>query len=165
MQPLNQIFIFSVLVVMQFSVQAQTPSSPQPAVPVTQDVQGFLEPFIYDARGRRDPFKPYGGITDENVPKRTDNTGTAAPLVEAQPLQSYDLDQFRLVAVMWDISTPKAMFIDPRAQVHIVGRDERIGRKNGYIAAIREGEVVVVEQNKNEENQVNYATKVLRIQR
>ena len=156
------------------SPPAQTPA-PAPAagqVPPTaqvesaaQDVQGFLEPFVYDPRGRRDPFKPYGGISMENAPKKPILDPAAPLLVEGKPLQSYDLDQFTLVAVMWDIITPKAMFLDPRSQIHIVGRDERIGRKNGYIAAIREGEVVVVEQIKNDQNQVSYATKVLRIQR
>lgn len=86
-------------------------------------------------------------------------------ILETKPLQSYDIDQFRLVAVMWDINALKAMFVDPKDQIHVVGRDERIGRKNGYIASIREGEVAVVEQNKNDDNQVTYSTKVLRIQR
>lgn len=127
-----------------------------------QDVQGFLEPFVYDPRGRRDPFKPYGGIMDETLSRGGDKKGVN---LETKPLQSYDIDQFRLVAVMWDINAPKAMFVDPKDQIHVVGRDERIGRKNGYIASIREGEVVVVEQNRNDDNQVTYSTKVLRIQR
>ena len=167
MRPLN-LLLFLFFSVTSF---AQTPSAPpsptataQPQLSANQalpqDVQGFLEPFMYDPRGRRDPFKSYGGIVDESLPKQ------AGPLLEeGKPLQSYDLDQFKLVAIMWGVRNPRAMFMDPRAQVHIVGRDERIGRKNGYIAAIREGEVVVVEQIKNEENQSSYSTKVLRIQR
>lgn len=137
-------------------------SAQEPVQNSAQDLQGFLEPFVYDPRGRRDPFKPYAGIVDESVSRK-------GPLAlsenDGKPLQSYDLDQFKLVAVMWDIRNPRAMFMDPKAQVHIVGRDERIGRKNGYIAAIREGEVIVVEQIKSEENQSSYSTKVLRIQR
>ena len=145
--------------------QDPNPQAAPAAVPATApDVQGFLEPFVYDPRGRRDPFKPYGGIQMEGAPTTTPAT-PVEPLAEGKPLQSFDLDQFRLVAVMWDVNMPKAMFMDPRAQIHIVGRDERIGRKNGYIAAIREGEVVVVEQIKNDDNQTSYSTKVLRIQR
>jgi type IV pilus assembly protein PilP len=65
---------------------------------------------------------------------------------------------------MWDIRTPKAMFIDPQGEMHVLGRDDRIGRKHGYIAAIREGEVVVVETNNfNGENA--YATRILRLER
>ncbi len=141
---------------------SSSPSFAQDSAETTaQDLQGFLEPFVYDPRGRRDPFKPFGGIVDDGVRME----GPLLADENMKPLQSYDLDQFKLVAVMWDIRTPRAMFMDPKAQVHIVGRDERIGRKNGYIAAIREGEVVVVEQIKNEENQSSYSTKVLRIQR
>lgn len=149
--------LLSIFIILSSASSAQD-AEPKATAP---DLQGFLEPFVYDPRGRRDPFKPYGGIM-ESSPKST------SPLFAedtGKPLQSYDLDQFKLVAVMWDTRTPRAMFIDPKAQIHIVGRDERIGRRNGYIAAIREGEVVVVELIKNEENQSNYSTKVLRIQR
>ena len=151
--------LLGVLLILSSVSFAQEPTDGRTA----QDFQGFLEPFVYDPRGRRDPFKPYAGIVDDAT-KRIENTLLSED-TNQQPLQSYDLDQFKLVAVMWDIRTPRAMFMDPKAQVHIVGRDERIGRKNGYIAAIREGEVVVVEQVKNEDNQSSYSTKVLRIQR
>ena len=54
------------------------------------------------------------------------------------------------------------MIIDPNGEVHILGKDERIGRKHGYVAAIREGEVVVVEMTTfNGEN--TYSTRVLHI--
>lgn len=151
----------SLLLFLNSSVNAQqeSPTPPPPAANAAQDVQGFLEPFVYDPRGRRDPFKSYGGIIEESSKKSLLSED------ESKPLQSYDIDQFKLVAVMWNVNNPRAMFMDPKAQIHIVGRDERIGRKNGYIAVIREGEVVVVEQIKNEENQSSYSTKVLRILR
>jgi len=116
-------------------------------------LEGFLEPFIYDPKGRRDPFQPY-----VDVPQLQEG-GLAGPLL---PLQQYDVDQLKLIGIIWDVADPKAMFVDPKGQVHVVRRDERIGRKNGYIAVIREGEVVVVEA-VNVRGDFMYSTRVLKI--
>ena len=56
------------------------------------------------------------------------------------------------------------MFIDPEKQVHVAGRDESIGKRNGYIATIREGEVVVVESFRKD-GEVLFKPKVLHIER
>ena len=123
---------------------------------VLEEVTGFLEPFIYDAKSRRDPFQPYVEI-------RSASAMTVPSYLS--PLQRYELSEFKLVGIMWDVHDPKAMFIDPDHQVHVVGRDESIGKKNGYIAAIREGEVVVVESNRARDGLLTYKPTVLRIER
>ncbi len=120
---------------------APTPeASPAPVVTKkltsAPELQSYLEPFIYDMKDRRDPFQPYlevGASTEGDF---------EGPLL---PLQRYDLDEIRLIGIIWDVRDPKAMFMDPNSQIHTLSRDERIGRNNGYIAKIREGEVVVVE--------------------
>jgi type IV pilus assembly protein PilP len=43
------------------------------------------------------------------------------------------------------VKRPRAMINDPDGKVHIVGPNTKIGLRNGYIAVIREGEIVVVE--------------------
>lgn len=135
-----------------------TPGAPTPTKSggsELSELEGFLEPFIYDVVNRRDPFLPYA----EYVP-----VDTAAPTRPMSPAQRFDLDQLRLVGIMWDIRDPKAMFMDPEAEVIVLGRDEGIGNKNGYIASIREGEVVVVEAIRKR-GDIIYKTRVLRIER
>lgn len=122
------------------------------AAAVAAEVQGFLEPFIYDAKNRRDPFQPYADFRPVDTQ------------LMLSPLQRYDLDELKLVGIMWDVHSPKAMFIDPDKQVHVVGRDESIGKKNGYIATIREGEVVVVESVRKD-GEVVFKPRVLRMER
>jgi type IV pilus assembly protein PilP len=133
-----------------------TPSSAgavqESASAVAAEVQGFLEPFIYDAKNRRDPFQPYTDF------RPTENQPTLSPL------QRFDLEDLKLVGIMWDVHSPKAMFLDPEKQVHVASRDESIGRKNGYIAVIREGEVVVVESTRKD-GEVQYKPRVLRLER
>jgi type IV pilus assembly protein PilP len=139
---------------------ASVPGAPPPPTgesnnSAISELEGFLEPFIYDVVNRRDPFMAYA----EYVPQ--DVTTPARPL---SPAQRYDLDQLRLVGIMWDVKDPKAMFMDPEQEVMVLGRDEGIGNRNGYIASIREGEVVVVEAIRKR-GDIIYKTRVLRIER
>lgn len=117
------------------------------------ELEGFLEPFIYDVVNRRDPFMAWA----EYVP-------TDSPAKPLSPAQRFDLDQLSLVGIMWDVKDPKAMFTDPDNEVIVLGRDEGIGNKNGYIASIREGEVVVVEATRKRGDLI-YKTRTLRIER
>jgi Tfp pilus assembly protein PilP len=119
-------------------------------------LEGFLEPFIYDLVNRRDPFLPYSDYAPDS--------GTGASSRPLTPAQRFDLDQLKLVGIMWDVKDPKAMFMDPDQDVLVLGRDEGIGNRSGYIAAIREGEVVVVEALRRR-GDIIYKTRVLRIER
>jgi type IV pilus assembly protein PilP len=130
------------------------PIAPDSAAAVAAEVQGFLEPFIYDGKNRRDPFQPFA----EYRPVDTQS----AQMLSA--MQRYEVEQFKLIAIMWDIHEPKAMFLDPERQVHVAGRDESIGKRNGYIATIREGEIVVVEPSRKD-GEVNFRPRVISLER
>lgn len=122
----------------QQQIQVQNPKAAQSG---DSDVKGltdisFLEPYVYDVRdGRRNPFKPPLSVDEAR----------SNPAMPGTPLERYELEEIRLVGIMWEIKSPKAMFIDPQGEVHVLAKDDRIGRRHGYIATIREGEVVVVE--------------------
>lgn len=127
--------------------QAQASGQPAqpglPAVPppgTTENPEkifsGFVDPFDYAPSGRRDPFV-------QPIPDKPMEQGNVAgPLL---PLQKFELGQLRLVGIIWDVKRPKAMIKDPNGITHVVGPNTKVGPKNGYIAVIREGEMVVVE--------------------
>lgn len=120
------------------------------------EVQSYLEPFIYDPKGRRDPFGPYVEMSQPDI----EGGGFQGPLL---PLQRFDIAELKLIGIMWNVREPKAMFVDPNSQIHVVGKDERIGRNNGYIAVIREGEVVIVEAARRKGDLV-YSSRVVRLE-
>ena len=122
-------------------------------VPKFSEFQSFLEPFIYDPRNRKDPFRPYIEVSP------SEQGEIQGPLL---PLQRFDLNEIRLMGIIWDVEEPKAMFLDPSKTMHIIGRNERIGRNNGYLAVIREGEVVVVEATRKED-EIIYTTTVMKM--
>lgn len=128
------------------------------AVPATVS-QGVLETFLYDPKGRRDPFAPF------RAEEPTSDT-TSEVLGPILPLQRFSLSELKLIGIMWDISEPKALFVDPNGRYWPpVGIDDRIGNKNGYVAAIREGEVVIIESNQGREGEIVYTPRVLRVER
>lgn len=148
------------------------PNSPEPGAPSAADsedfarpsfpsvnsttedarnIEVFLEPFIYDEKERRDPFLEFMQSANEN----NENLG---------PLQRYPLGSLVLMGIIWDVKSPKAMFISPDKQVHVIGLDQGIGNKNGYIASIREGEVVVVEAERSDAG-LEYFTRVIPLPR
>lgn len=97
---------------------------------------GLMDPFDYDSRGRRDPFAQK--MADQAV-----SGGLVhGPLL---PLQRYDLNQLRVMAILWDVKRPQAMIKDPNGNIYIITPNSKIGPHNGYVAAIREGEIVVIE--------------------
>ncbi|MCB0342833.1 MAG: pilus assembly protein PilP [Bdellovibrionales bacterium] len=117
----------------------------------------FLEPYNYNPEGRRDPFEPFTTI---QVTVGVDGPA-AGPML---PLQQFDLGQIKLIGIMWDVKDPKAMFLDPNNEVHTLRKNDRLGRSNGYIAVIREGEVVIVETARIR-GELLYTTRVVKMAR
>lgn len=111
---------------------------------------GIIEDYNYTAAGKRDPFTPF---------ERTSNT----PVGPIWPLQKYDLEQLKLVGIIWEVKIPKAMILDPSGHGYVVTVNERVGRNNGYIARIREGEIVVVENLLGVDGKSNYVTKIMKL--
>ena len=93
--------------------------------------------YVYDPTGKRDPFKPFRAIrttTRKDIPKD-----------QLEPLQRWELDRLQIVGILWDVGTPRAMIKDPDGAVFTVIKNSKIGRNEGYVSAIREGEIVIVE--------------------
>lgn len=95
--------------------------------------------YVYDPVGRRDPFRPF----------RDAKVGIGQLVVKRERplelLENFDVKSLQVVAIIWGISKPKALIEDPNKIIHTVVKGMRIGKNDGVVAEIREGEVVVVE--------------------
>ncbi len=101
------------------------------------DMQSLKDYFDYDPRGRKDPFTP------PEIDREAEKLPSHGPLLA---LQKVDLASLRLIGIMWDVKRPRAMIQETSSKkIHVVGPNAKIGTRNGYIAVIREGEIVVVE--------------------
>lgn len=117
-------------------------------LPSPSSGQGFFlddnEKFIFDPTLKRDPFQIIG-ISD--IIKKAESKGSvgAEAIVITDPLQKTDLNDFKVIGIMWEGQKPKAIIQDKSNRNHLIFTGTRIGNKNGYVAMIREGQIVVME--------------------
>ncbi len=140
----------------------QIPSFPGPEATAESDMPVFQnhEGYSYDPTGRRDPFKPYGESQTTQAPEIAQ---PEKPPVPVEPLQMYDISQYRLLGIIWQVRDPKAMVMDPTGRTHLIRRQTRIGRNNGFVASVREGEVIVVEPSVGDNGVQTTITRVLNL--
>lgn len=117
-------------------------------------LEGFFEDIGYSPTDRRDPFLPY-----LNAAQRM----AQGPEIPLEPLQKFALNQLKLIGIIWDVGKPKALIEDPGGRSHIIVENTKLGQELGYVAAIREGEIIVVEQSMNPEGKKLFQTKVLKL--
>ncbi len=93
------------------------------------------EEYSYNPIGKRDPFRSFlsFGARDERDTPRT-------------PLQKFEIDQYRLVGIIWGVDRPRALVEDPERVGHVMEIGTYIGRNWGKVTQITSGEVVVTEE-------------------
>ena len=94
--------------------------------------------FVYNPVGKRDPFRSYlSVIKEEGEPKQER---------ELEQTERFELDQYRLVALISGTSQPRAMVEDPNNEGHIIRIGSRLGKNGGRITRISNNTIVVVEE-------------------
>jgi len=126
------------------------PAAPAPAAPAARPAEAAkaaasagegekkpAEEWSYSSVGKRDPFRSF----------LSGNRGSGVALATrcATPLGRYELEQFRLVAVITGLEDPVAMVQAPNGTGYTIRRGSCIGKNGGAVAAVRTGEVVVAE--------------------
>lgn len=118
--------------------------------------------FIYSPKGRRSPFEKPADY--KKLTAQEDSFETLSGL------EGYNAESFKVTSIMWNVDVPRALLKDPSGKTYLVSEGIRVGRKEGYVAKIREGEVVIVELEKEKdslggEEKKLYRTQVLKIGR
>ncbi len=107
----------------------------KPAAASAEAVGGnFEKGYVYDATGKRDPFRSF---VLEEAGRR--NKG------ERGPLEQFELGQIALQAVVWGTDKPRALVTDPQGRGYIVKEGTPIGKSSGTITKIGDNMLVVRE--------------------
>ena len=96
----------------------------------------LADTYIYTPVGKRDPFK---SIYKDVEGKKQEFTGPLGPL------QRYEIDQLKLVAVVSGIAQPRAMVTAPDGKGYTVKIGTRIGKNFGRVVRIKTSEVIIAE--------------------
>jgi type IV pilus assembly protein PilP len=91
------------------------------------------ENYIYEAIGKRDPFRSFKYGSDE------------VASVGFGPLGDYELGQLSVVAVVWDTGKPRALIADPGGRSFVIREGSQIGKNNGRVIHIGDNLVLVKE--------------------
>ncbi|MCM2354464.1 MAG: pilus assembly protein PilP [Pseudobdellovibrio sp.] len=96
----------------------------------------------------RDPFrKPLYILELEEKSLKPQKTEEIRIDDKIEAIRRWPLRDYRLVGVIWDVKSPKAMIVDPSNTMHLLKRNYRIGDKDGIISAISEGTITVIQDN------------------
>lgn len=134
------------------------PAGPAPAKelpPPVKEVKAAEPPpaasYSYNPQGKPDPFHPLvvEKIETPASQKKVEQTARAA-WEPGTPLERMELSAFKLVAVIWNISNPRAMVEDAGGKGYILTLGTRIGRSRGQVTKINSVGVVVTEKYESE---------------
>jgi len=116
---------------------ARAAEAARPAAATNELAQKPVAVWSYSSVGKRDPFRSF----------LSETRGGGASLVTrcATPLGRFELEQFKLVAVITGLEDPVAMVQAPNGTGYTVRRGSCIGKNGGSVAAVRTGELVVAE--------------------
>jgi type IV pilus assembly protein PilP len=92
--------------------------------------------YVYNPIGKRDPFRAFLSLGGRGVEDDTPRT----------PLQRYEIDEYRLVGIIWGIDRPRALVEDPDSVGHVMEIGTYIGKNWGKVTQITASEVVVTEE-------------------
>ncbi len=118
-----------------------------PAAPVIETPAEHQEPvakgprYSYNPIGKRDPFKSYLELEEEN--RQVMDKGNER---RKSPLEKYTFDQLRLTAIISGTSRPLAMVEDPTNQGWTVHVGTRIGNNGGKVSAITRNGIIITEE-------------------
>ncbi|UCD83267.1 MAG: pilus assembly protein PilP [Deltaproteobacteria bacterium] len=126
----------------------QTVTVPQPTPGAEGLLLGEFEiEYRYDPYGKIDPFEPFllvegPGVEPEN------------------PLEQSDVNDLKLVGLIWGIRDPRAIVVDPSGKSYVVRKGTRLGRNEGELIGIYKDRIVVLEKIRNLEGDVVKTNKI-----
>ena len=124
-------------------VLAQQDSAQSTEVPSSDVVLTHVEgdSFAYSPKGRRDPFKPL----IQKKQRMVKISNTKSQRIKG-PLEKFELDQYRLIAIMVVKGTPRAMIKAPDGKGYTVKIGQYVGMNDGRVKNI-ETKIVGIDKN------------------
>lgn len=113
---------------------------------VGKELQDRSKGYVYDPTGKTDPFKSF--VLEQEV---YEEENAARPKTY---LESLDLSQLELIAVILNPKGNWAMVRDAKGLGHVIRKGTPIGTHGGVVHEIKQGEVVVRERYKDFRGQV-----------
>ena len=132
-----------------------------PGVAYADDtVQAGVMPYSYDAAGEIDPFEPF---IDLNKGKKESKSGKAENQEFLPPLQRYNIEEFKLVAIAGNSTRKVAIVENSKGKSYLLYRNTPIGMNEGRVVGIDDTQVIIMEQVRDAAGKISPRRVVLKL--
>lgn len=107
---------------------------------MAREIKKIEIPYVYNPKGRPDPFRPYITEVQSFTAVRPANWAPRTPLERSA------ISEFKVVAILWSEQDKRAMVEDGTGKGYIIKIGTFIGKKGGKVIDIFADHVVVEEQ-------------------
>lgn len=144
-----------------------TPPQPKPAVKASLPIQkqttsarvAAIAEQPLNFSNKKDPFKPF--IAVEAAPQQKARPMVRARTGELLPIQSYDVNKFKVAGIIIGLKENTALITDPTGRGYVVKEGMLIGNNNGRISRITPSAIMVVEIYRDETGRIKKQTIML----
>ncbi len=130
------------------------PAVAAPAPPPKEETKAEKEVYVYDQKGRRDPFQSL--VQVKVRPKR---------VAGSKPIENFDVDEIRLIAILWDSKEYYALVTLPDRKSYTIRKGMTLGLYGGKVEAITNDKVVIREQVKDYRGQLRTKETILKLRK
>ena len=113
------------------------------------------EVYVYDPKGRRDPFM---SLVQASKPKAQRKKG-------ASPIEIFDVDEIKLIAIAWDSNQYYALITMPDSKSYTIRKGMTLGLNNGKVIEITKDSVFIQEQIKDYKGQTKSKDTILKLRK
>jgi len=137
---------------------AQKPAATSSVAPATaqkEEPKVEKEIYVYDPKGRRDPFM---SLVQVSKPKAQRKKG-------ASPIENFDVDEIKLIAIAWDSKQYYALITLPDKKSYTIRKGMTLGLNNGKVIDITSDSVLIREQIKDYKGQTKSKDTILKLRK
>ncbi|MFZ2198175.1 MAG: pilus assembly protein PilP [Thermodesulfovibrionales bacterium] len=136
--------------------QKQAATSPATSAAVQKEEPKVeKEIYVYDAKDRRDPFM---SLVQAAKPKAQRKKG-------ASPIEIFDVDEIKLIAIAWDSKQYYALITMPDSKSFTIRKGMTLGLNNGKVMDITKDSVLIQEQIKDYRGQTKSKDTILKLRK
>ncbi|TAN42174.1 MAG: hypothetical protein EPN25_03565 [Nitrospirae bacterium] len=123
--------------------QPAAPAAPAAPVPQAEEAKAEKEVYAYEAKNRRDPFLSLIVDIKKDVVRKK----------KANPIENFDVDEIKLIAIAWDKNNSYAMITLPDGKSYTIKKGTTLGLYGGRVDEITKKTVKITEMVKNYKGQ------------
>lgn len=137
------------------AAQKPAASAAAPATVQKEEPKVEKEVYVYDPKGRRDPFMSLAQVSKPRTERK----------IGASPIESVDVDEIKLIAIAWDSKQYYAMITLPDKKSYTIRKGMTLGLYNGKVVEINRDSVLIREQVKDYRGHAKIKDTILKLRK